>query len=648
MRESVGESNQVVAQPRVQISLPTLGLEKHQEHRDDICRETQTAFLETASLQQQQSSSPVRLEIVTPVLAYNLLGMETPDDFWENATDVKPAFEIFLRDHVVPAMDAVLLQERRRHGVLRRRRGLSTDAANDRYWVLTDTASLKDVQGTRCPLDIPQDASCLTVTTGFDVFVLTDDADDESRTNRISEAAEQATQEGISSGKLQDSLDGYNPNSPWILLAAPSDAAAPTTAGTPGDVGENQDGDVGAVVNGTTTLGNTQCGDDAAEDCESFGEKYMWPIIIVVCVVVLLCILLLPICIWGRYPCFGRKATESTAKPVGGAKDSSTDEGNEMNNSSRRSRGSRGRVRPSDDMGISSDGSRGTRGRVRPRDDMGISSGCSRGSGGRTRADEIRRNRAASRDFPFLRSRSFSGSTDEPTAPRPRRQLPRRTKSLDGDARFEGRIRGPRRATPRRTTSMDGDPRFDTSRGNPLRRVNSVDSGSSLVLQDKLGLRRSSTEPGSRRMRPLRAKSFDGDSRPLRPLQRPGFRRANSFGGDDRFTQESRRRPRPGIQGAEDSGSVVGANSDKLGLRRSNTEPGSANSDKLDLRRSNTEPGSRRRRPLRAKSFDGDSRPLQRPGMQRSNSFGGDDRFSEESRPRPRRRMPRRSRSMDN
>lgn len=290
-------------------------LEQQQLHRDAVCRGTNSALLQAAAT---EHPSPVRLQISKSFVAYN---SEGATDFPKH--DMEEVLSRFLVDYVADRILAILKGNRR----LRQRKLSQT-----RYWVMPDSAAIDAAQQMECPEGAPNGASCVQPKAEYEVFVLTPNTDDPTDVNAIEKAAEQATDEGVEDGKLQDSLDRYDPNSPWSFVSdknlPPAGTEPPKRKPGLGVESPDLDRDTGLSIvyvdddtmdgvivrgNATKHISETQCGGEAGESaldaagiaCDSFTGRHIWHIAVGIGLAVVLLIVFLPLLIWGRYPCCG-------------------------------------------------------------------------------------------------------------------------------------------------------------------------------------------------------------------------------------------------------------------------------------------------------------------------------------------------------
>jgi hypothetical protein len=632
--------------------------EQQQSSQDHICASTESALTQAAA---QEQLLPLRLTIQSSFIAYNLMGMKTPQEFWENATDLGPAFEVFLEEYVMNAMESILLPSKRRLEL----RNLG-DFANDTFWILSDTADVgKKVQETPCPPDTPQNASCLISTAEYEVFVLTDDPNDKARARTIYDAAREAMDEGIENGSLQSALDIFNPQSPWTLQAsgtyeddttpppAPSLLATslPTNASTvaPEEAqvtyrdDDDVQGDVTTVVYNATP-GENQCGGELGKQaldsintgCDSFIGRNFWHIVVIVGIVVFLIILFFPICIWGRYPCLGQRAPKSNAKLFRGPPSQEMDiatRKSESESDTATPEGSRSRSR--EQIPELTKRRRMFRSKSWSNErtiPAGSQHGRDPGRSQQERLDELCGNRARSNSRetpgagdrprptrrPPRRSRSDIGEYQYSTMgpPQPHRGDPLVSRSDHGDQRFATKPPLPRGGTPRRSQSDSGEQqRFATNPTQPRRLFpiwNKSDSGD-----------REPPTPRPRRRVPLRSKSADSGNRqgsssdpPLQHPPQPRRRvplRSKSYSGERQHVSDEPPRPRR-----------------RVPLRSKSAESGDWQQAANALPSQKNQDQPRRRVPIRTRSDLGD----------RKNS-----KATEPPRPRPTRRTPRRSQS---
>ena len=297
--------------------------------RDSICNVTEAALLATAA--DAERPEAVRLGINTTFLATNQVGMNSTDDFWENSTNLQSAFANFVESHVPNAMVAILKQATEDQGTqLRGRRQLQTDLPSDNYWVLPETTDLWQVQGTRCPLESPENTSCLLATTSYEIFVLTHNISDSLNTDAIVAAAYNVTEDGIANGELQKSLELINPSTVWTLHTDPTsnETVAPTPAPTarlstlvptipasvivPATTDEQvSNTSTGEFGNATRVFSKNQCGGDLGlkalefmkTDCDSFAGRHVWTIFALSFLFIVLLCLFAPVLVCGGYPC---------------------------------------------------------------------------------------------------------------------------------------------------------------------------------------------------------------------------------------------------------------------------------------------------------------------------------------------------------
>jgi hypothetical protein len=363
-------------------------------YRNDMCASLHKALTKTDLLPQPETQ---RLSINTTLLASNREQVDTVEEFLDNSESIVAAFSVFLQEDVIEATQHVLsgagasastkAADKNGHGnvfkhysralwrLLQEQEEVETTTPDEsssgtsnnsstnrtRWFLLPDTAKLVSAGETECSTDMPEDASCLIVEIGHDVFIMTDTPEE---SDPIVAAAQQVTLDGIADGTLQDALEDLDPGTIWVLGPDPAnipkeeeeeevvvveDELPKPSKETPApsvwqpqltdpdmykttvpkddavvhdspELGEYEPTlDLnwtlpGAKKNKTQVPSKSQCGGDFGIDmlhfmntsCDSFIGKFFWHIVIIAFLTLLCCCscLILPLIIWGRYPCF--------------------------------------------------------------------------------------------------------------------------------------------------------------------------------------------------------------------------------------------------------------------------------------------------------------------------------------------------------